>query len=169
MAKALSEHPKADQPMVHQAMLELGEAKMGLGQTDQAMEALKKASDSDEITGAKAMALLGDAWFAKAVQAAKDGKTEDSKSNFDEAIDVYRSLYFGWRNTGSDEIKSWQAYAAYGSGRCNMVQIKTADATRRPGLVSEAKRHFQSLVKKFPEDKHVAEAKKHLETLEKLK
>jgi len=132
------------------------------------MEALEFASASDEVTGAKAMALLGDAWFGKAVQSAKDGDTANSKAHFEEAIDVYRGLYYGWRNSDSSEIKSWQAYAAYESGRCNMVQIKTAAADRKPELISEAKRHFELLVEKFPEDKLAPDAQKQLATLKKL-
>ncbi len=168
MAQALTEHPQADKATIEQGWLELGVAQTGLGQPEQAMEALGKASDSDGVAGAKALALLGDAWFAKAVQAAKDGNPSGSDSHFEEAIDVYRRLYFGFRNSDSSEIKSWQAYAAYESGRCNMVRIKTAAAEQKPGLIAEAKRHFKALVKKFPEDKLAADAQKQLTTLERL-
>ena len=167
MAEALVAHPKADTATIQQAQLELGVAHNGLGQRELAMKALKVAADSQQVTGAKAMALLGDAWFAKAVEAAKADDNAKSKQNFDEAIDLYRGLYFGWRDAPA-EIKSWQAYALYESGRCSMVQIKGADASRRADLITEAKRQFGKLVERFPKDRLAPEAAKQLETLNKL-
>lgn len=171
MATALIELPDATEAVKQEAQLELGIAKMALGQHEVAAKALDKAVSSDDLeTGAHAKALLGDILFKQAVDAAKDGDTEASKKKFEEAVDAYSGVYYGYGGSlASAEVKSWQAYASYEAGRCYMVQINEAKDVDKVILTGKALDRYNYLLTRFPNHKLAKVAKESVAELEALK
>ena len=169
MAKALSEMDGVDDTVKHEAQLELGIAKMSLGQNDAANEALTAAANDGGETGAHAKALIGDIIFKEATDVAKAGDKELSKQKLDKAVEAYAEVYFGYGKLAPKEIKAWQAYASYEAARCYMVQINDAPEVDKVILAGKAIDRYEYLVSRFPEHRLVEESKKQIGTLSKLK
>ena len=167
MAMALTKMPEVDATVKQEAQLELGIAKMSLGENDAAATALNDAALNDFVTGAHAKALLGDIRFKEAVDAAKDGDKENSKKKFTKAIDIYGDVYFGYGGKlATKDVKQWQAYATYEAARCYMVQINDAENVDKIMLTGNAIDRFKYLLTNFPEDSRVEESKKQVSKLE---
>jgi len=170
MAAALAQMPDVDAKVKREAQLELGIAKIALGDNGAAATALSSASINDGETGAHAKALLGDILFKEAVDAAKAGDTDSSKQKFTEAVDTYSEVYFGYGGSlAPAKVKSWQAYATYEAARCYMVQINEAETVDKVILTGKAIDRYQYLVTRFPEHALVDEAKKQIDKLESIK
>lgn len=170
MALTLSQLPDVDAAVKQEAQLELGIAKMALGDNESAIDALSSAALNDFETGAHAKSLIGDMLFKQAVDAAKADDDERSKKKFTEAIDTYTEVYFGYGGSlASEEVKSWQAYASYEAARCYMVQINDAKDVDKIMLTGNAIDRFNYLLTRFPKHALAAEAKKQVRKLEALK
>lgn len=138
------------------AWLEVGNANKGVKNLDDAIDAWSKAAADIGETGAEARCMIGEALF--------------EQEKFDEAIKAYKLVFYGYGGKDSaPDIKPWQAFAAFEAAQCNYVQIKDADPKLRPSLIAEATKHFQYLVKNYPNDQLVEEATKRLNTLKQLK
>ncbi|QEG20327.1 tetratricopeptide repeat protein [Mariniblastus fucicola] len=170
MAQALIEMPDVTESVKQEAQLEFGIAKVAIGELDAASGPLDDASLADGETGAHAKALLGDIFFKQAVDAAKAGDTITSKQRFNEAIEAYGNVYYGYGGSlAPAEVKSWQAYASYEAARCYMVQINEAKSVDKVILVGKAIDRYQYLVTRFPEHALAAEANKQISKLNALK
>jgi len=170
MAKALTEMPDVTPVIKQQASLELGMAEMSLGDNQDASTALAVASANDGETGAHAKALLGDILFKQATEAAKDGDKELSKKKFDQAIESYGEVYYGYGGSlAPPEVKSWQAYASYEAARCYMVQINEAANVDKLILIGKAIDRYEYLKNRFPDHKLAPEAKKQIAKLTAIK
>ncbi len=170
MAMALSVMPDIDANVKQEALLELGMAQNSLDDVDAARKSLTAASESDGEAGAHAKALLGDILFKEAVDAAKNNEADLSKQKFDEAIDTYNEVYFGYDGSlASADVKQWQAYAAYEAARCYMLQINDAAAVDKVILIGKAIDKYQYLITRFPSNDLVAESEKQLKKLTALK
>ncbi len=150
----INEHPDSD--YAPDAWFEMGTAYKGLGQADQAVEAWTHALTSLGKTGARARCMIAEQHF--------------EKGQHDEAIKQFKLVMYGYGGLQSaDEIKPWQAFAAYEAARCNYVQIKEEqDRSRRATLIAQAKELFRYVVDNFPNDRLAADAKKQLDILEQL-
>lgn len=153
--KPIVDSEATDDSLKQQAYLEIGNAYRGLGEADSALVAWEKASVDTGETGAEARCMMGELLFGQ-------GK-------FDDAINAFKLVFYGYGGTqSSDEIKPWQALAAFEAAQCSYVQIKDADPRLKPKLITEANKHFQYLVDNYPKDKLVAEARKRLAALKQL-
>ena len=134
---------------------EKGTALRGLNQVDGAKEAFTNAKASAGKTGARAYCMLGDMLFVE--------------KKFDEAINEYKDVFYGFGGTRKDaEIDPWQAYAIYHSARCNFVQISNADEALKPRLISEAVKLYELLLADYGDDKFAEDAKNDLKVLKQL-
>ena len=148
----------SESPLVAEAWYEVGVAEKGLGNTSEAIEAWTEAMNhSLGKTGARARCMIGEAHF------------EDK--NYDDAIIQFKLVINGYGGRDSaDDVRPWQAFAAYEAGRCYYVQVGDADdETRRQGLVKKARDMFQRLVDDYPNDRLASEARKQIQLLDGLK
>lgn len=169
MAQALADMSGIEDSVKHEAQLELGIAKMSLGENEAATTALTAAFANDGETGAHAKALVGDILFKEATDIAKSGDAEGSTRKLKKAVEAYAEVYFGYGRLAPAEVKSWQAYASYEAARCYMVQINDAKNVDKVILVGKAIDRYQFLVDRFPDHKLSKEAKKQIGTLSALK
>jgi len=125
---------------------------MGLKQEEGAIDAWQRASVSTGKIGAHARVMKGDMLF--------------KQKRFDEAIDEFKLVFYGYGGTESPpEIRSLQAYAVYESARCSYVRISEASDRMKPQLVKDAIERFSYLVKNYPDQSLAKDAQKQLETL----
>ena len=68
----------------------------------------------------------------------------------------------------ADDVKKWQAKAGFEAGRCAEVQIQDAAPAAKPALIADAKKFYQYVVDKHPQDELVAKAQQRLAALSKL-
>ena len=139
------------------AWLELGTARQGLGQSEDAIKAWEKAGSSLSKTGARALCMIGDQYF--------------KEKKFDEAIRQFKLVYFGFGGPQSaKEIQAWQAYAVYEAARCHFVQMgkEGIEPGLKTKLKGEAIKAFSYLLKHYPEDLLAPEAKRQLDALNKM-
>lgn len=143
-------------PYVPEARYELAFAQQNLGDEKSAMQNFTLAAESSrESLGARARFMIGELHFAR-----KDYRA---------AIREFQRVMFGFGgDAAADEIKPWQAKAAFEAARCSEVQIQNAAAADRPGLIADARRFYQYVVEKHPQHELAAQAKSRLEVLSKL-
>lgn len=151
---ALSKLPDVNKNIQQDAQMELADAYRAMNNPEKAMAAYTAASMHPGATGARSMFMMGELLF-------------DQKS-FPEAIDKFKLVGYGYGGFESQpEVKPWQAFAAYEAGRCNLllasVELSPAVKTKQ---IAEAKKYFDLVVNKFPNDKLVPQAKSELQKLE---
>ncbi len=146
----------AGQETQNEAWFEIGQARMGLKQEDGAIDAWQRASSSTGKIGAQARVMKGDMLF--------------KQKRFDEAIDEFKLVFYGYGGTESPpEIRSLQAYAVYESARCSYVRISEASDRMKPKLVKDSIDRFTYLVENYPDQTLAKDAIKQLETLKAIK
>lgn len=148
----------ADTPLMPEVMYELGWAKQNLGKADEAMKDYEQAATkSRDQVGARARFMLGELYF--------------EKKQHNDAIREFQRAMFGYGVEGATpETKNWQAKAGYEAGRCAEVQVAAVqEAAAKKKMVADAIRFYTFVVEKHPQHELVAEAKKRLEELAKLK
>jgi TolA-binding protein len=152
--RLLSEY--ADSPYVPEARYELAFAQQNLGDEDSALKNYELAADASRgAVGARARFMIGELYFGK-----KDYVT---------AIREFQRVMFGFGgDAAAEDVKPWQAKAAFEAARCSEVQIEGAAAPARTGLVADARKFYQYVVEKHPEHDLVAQAKTRLQALSKL-
>ncbi len=136
------------------AMMEIGDAHRALGNSDQAIEAYTEAAKHPGKTGARSMCMMGEVYF--------------DQKDFENAINRFKLVWYGYGGTAaSEKVKPWQAFAAYEAARCNLVLASAAQSDKplMTKYVDEAKKHFNYLIAKFPNDKLAPQAKSQLEKL----
>jgi tetratricopeptide (TPR) repeat protein len=170
MATPLTTMESADETLKQDAWLEVGIANGGKRNYDDAIQAYNKAAGQYGKTGAQAKCLRGDIIFKQASDAAKAGNAEESKKKFDEAIESYNQVFYGHGFPNATKaVRPWQAYAAYEAAQCNVSQVNNAPEGERSRLLDEGIKHLEFLLKNFPDDRLVEEAKKQLDKLKQLK
>ncbi len=139
------------------AGFELGTALEGLGKLDEAIAAWQPVAEkSIDKLGARARAMIGEVYF--------------KKQDYKEAINQFKLVVYGYATTDEkEEIDPWRAFSAYEAARCYYVRIKDANAGERTQLIADARHWFQYLIDNYQSDKLVADARKQLEALDKLK
>ena len=146
----------ADQETQNEAWFEIGQARMGLKQQDGAIDAWQRASVSTGKIGAHARVMKGDMLF--------------KQKRFDEAIDEFKLVFYGYGGTESaPEIRSLQAYAVYESARCSYVRIAEASDRMKPQLIKESMERFTYLIENYPDQSLAKDAKKQLNALKEIK
>lgn len=141
---------------------EKGVALRSLKRKNEAMEAFAEAGKSLGKTGAQAKCMMGDLFFVD--------------QRFDEAIDLYKEVFYGFGGTRKDpEVDPWQAYALYHAARCNFVQISAAADSLKPKLITDATKFYENLITNYPDAKLAegdstlaSKAQKDLEVLKQL-
>jgi TolA-binding protein len=155
-------YPESD--LVPEALYEIAWANQNLGKLDEALKLYEMAATKarpqtgvkPEVLGARSRFMMGEVHFLQ--------------KNFDEAIKEFKRVMLGFRGEQADpEVKKWQAKAGYEAGRCADVQIQGANGEKRTEAIIEAKNAYGYVVEKHPTDDLVAEAKKRLAELDKLK
>ena len=151
---ALSKLNNVPQNVQQDAQMELGDAYRAKKDPDKAMAAYRAASLHPYKTGARSMFMMGEVFF--------------DQKEFAEAINKFKLVGFGYGGSQSKpEVKPWQAFAAYETGRCNLLLASAEqDSAVKNKYLMEAKKHFKNVVENFPSDKLVPEAKKQLTNLE---
>ena len=145
----------ADKETQNEAWFEIGQARMGLKQEDSAIDAWQRASASTGKTGAHARVMKGDMLF--------------KQKRFDEAIDEFKLVFYGYGGTESaPEIRSLQAYAVYESARCSYVRVSEASDRMKPQLVKDAIDRFTYLIENYPNQPLAKDAQKQLEILKQV-
>ncbi len=157
LVSPLTDGSDVDPSYQQDAWLEVGTAEEGLGNDEQAFEAWRKACENSiNKTAARARCMIGDLFFRQ--------------KKFTEAIEEFKRVYYGFGGIAApDEIRPWQAYALYEAARCNFVQVNDAPDERKPKLIDEAIKQFETLVTHYQNDRLAPEAAKQLETLKKLR
>ena len=134
---------------------EKGVAQRGLDQTDNAIQSFGRAADSLGQIGAKARCMIGDVLF--------------TQQKFDEAIDAYKDVFYGYGGTRENpDIDPWQAYAIYHAARCSFVRISTAEENLKPKLISDSQKLYENLLANYAGDELAPQAEKDLQTLQQL-
>ena len=140
------------------AWLEMGIAHDGLGEHTKAITAWLKAIDADEgdRAGAQARCLLAQKYL--------------ESQDYQHAIEQFRLVVSGYGGSdSSNDIRPWQAYAAYEAARSHYLQIDDSSSeSQRRYLLGEAKRLFGYIVENYPGDSLYDRAKGQLDFLEKL-
>jgi len=154
----LSEIPEnhADSQALPDAFFEMAWAKQNSGREDEAMkDYAQAATEPNRAIGARARYMLGELYF--------------KRKQYNEAIRQYKLVIYGYGGDDSTEdAKEWQAKAGYEAARCSEVQIQGAKPEDRGKLVADAKRFYQYVLQKHPQDDLVPTAKERLEVLSKL-
>ncbi len=143
-------------PYVPEARYELAYAQQNLGDEKSAMQNFTLAAEgSRESLGARARFMIGELHFAR--------------RDYRAAIREFQRVMFGFGgDAAADDVKPWQAKAAFEAARCSEVQIQDAAATDRPGLIADARRFYQYVVERHPEHELADQAKSRLQALSKL-
>ncbi len=152
----IKQHPDSD--FIAEAYFEIGIAQKGLGQRDLAVDAWNKAMQKSlGKTGARARCMVAEDLF--------------EQKKYDDAVKQFKLVIYGYGALQSpDDVKPWQAFAAYEAARCSYVQIKDeTNAQRKNALVTQAKDLFEYVVKNFPDNQLAANAKNQLEALKQIK
>jgi outer membrane protein assembly factor BamD (BamD/ComL family) len=145
----------ADKETQNEAWFEIGQARMGLKREAGAIDAWQRASASTGKTGAHARVMKGDMLF--------------KQKRFDEAIDEFKLVFYGYGGTESaPEIRSLQAYAVYESARCSYVRVSEASDRMKPQLVKDAIDRFTYLIENYPNQPLAKDAQKQLEILKQV-
>lgn len=154
-AQPLTQSTQADPSLVHDAWFETGRARSGLEETEGAIDAYTRAAADTGKIGAHARVMKGDLLFGK--------------KRFDEAIDEFKLVFYGYGGSRSTpDIQALQAYAVYEAARCSYVRISEASDRLKPKLVEDAIRHFDYLIENYPDQKLADDAKEQLATLKQL-
>ncbi len=146
---------EADESTKHEAWFEIGQARLGLKQEDGALNAWEHAANSSGKTGAHAHVMKGEVLF--------------KQKRFDDAIDEFKLVFYGYGGTQSEpEIQALQAYAVYEAARCSYVRVSKASQRLKPQLIKDAIRLFTYLIENYPEQSLAKDARKQLETLKQI-
>lgn len=145
-----------DSPYLAEANYELGWVKQNSGHEDEALKAYEEAATQSRVAvGARARFMIGELYFNRKEHA--------------EAIRHFQRVMFGYgAEKAAEDVKKWQAKAGFEAGRCTEVQIQDAAAGDRPTLIADAKKFYQYVIEKHPQDELVAKAKQRVATLAKL-
>ncbi len=154
LSQILEKH--AESPYLPEACYELGWAKQNSGKEDEAMKEYERAATSSRgAVGARARFMIGELYF--------NGK------KYKEAIPQFQRVTFGYGGDNAPaDVKKWQAKAGYETARCSEVQIQGAQPADRGKLIADAKKYYQYVIEKHPQDELVPTAKERLEVLSKL-
>ncbi|MCL4202167.1 MAG: tetratricopeptide repeat protein [Pirellulaceae bacterium] len=146
----------ADSPYVPEAQYELAYAQQNSGDEASALKNYELAADASRgALGARARFMIGELLFGK--------------KDYVAAVREFQRVMFGFGgDSAADDVKPWQAKAAFEAARCSEVQVQDAAAPARAGLVADAKKFYQYVVDKHPQHELVAQAKTRLQALSKL-
>jgi TolA-binding protein len=133
----------ADSPHVVEAMYEEGWARQNLDQLGDALKLYETVADkTDAVVGARARFMMGEVLFTQA--------------NHKEAIRNYFKVIYGYGDIQAPAAyKTWQANATYEAARCFEV-LKNAE---------QAKKLYNELLVKYPDNDKAASAKERLKQL----
>jgi TolA-binding protein len=142
-----------DSSVEAEAWYEIGEARKGQGSIDEAIAAWTEALESLGKTGARARSMIGEALF--------------EQRKYDEAIKQFQLVVYGYGGAAAaEDIRPWQAFAAYEAARCSHVQAgETDNAEQREKLLADARRMFQYLIDNYPNESLAQSARKQLDRL----
>lgn len=145
-----------DSPYLAETYYELAFAQQNDGQQDEALKSYEQAADrSQGAVGARARFMIGEACFGN--------------KQYADAIRHFQRVMFGFGGEAAPEdVKPWQAKAAFEAARCAEVQIQDAPAAARPALIADAKKFYQHVVDKHAASELVAQAEQRLQALSKL-
>jgi cellulose synthase operon protein C len=150
----LNEH--ADSAYVPEARYELAFAQQNLGDEASALKNYELAADSSRTAlGARARFMIGELHFGR--------------KDYVAAIREFQRVMFGFGgDSAAEDVRPWQAKAAFEAARCSEVQIQNAPGPARPGLIADARKYYQMVVDKHPEHELATQAKTRLQALAKL-
>jgi len=145
-----------DSPYVAETQYELAFAQQNSGDEESALKNYELAANGARgAIGARARFMIGELLFGK--------------KQYEQAIREFQRVMFGFGgDSAADDVKPWQAKAGFEAARCAEVQIQDAPAAARAGLIAEAKKFYQYVVEKHPQDELVAQAQTRLQALSKL-
>jgi len=146
----------ADSAYLPETYYELGWAKQKAGKEDEAMKDYERAaSGSRRAVGARARFMIGELYF--------------SQKKHNEAIPQFQRVMFGYGGDNAPaDVKKWQAKAAYEAARCSEVQVKEARPADREKLIADAKKYYQYVLERHPQEELVATAKERHGILDRL-
>ena len=125
---------------------------------EKALPAFTSAGRDRGAIGARAHFMIGDIAF--------------KQKQFTEAIKQFdRTILRFEDEKAPEDVKQWQALAAFEAGRCKEVlagEVKD-DPTRRKIIVTEAIAYYQMIVDKYPQTEYVKQAQQRIEELGAIK
>jgi outer membrane protein assembly factor BamD (BamD/ComL family) len=127
-----------------------------LNRDNEAVQAWEKAKSGSDKTAVRARCLIGDHFF--------------KLKQFEQAINEFKEIQYRYGNEDAAvEVKAWVAYAFYECARCYLVQASTLSDEEKVEPIKDAIRQFESLLKKYPDDRLAPEAKSQLEKLRQIR
>lgn len=139
----------------HSAWLEIGKARLALGQADGAIDAWQRAAVDLGKTGAQARVMKADLLL--------------QQDQFEAAINEYKLVFYGYGGTKStDEIRALQAYAIYETGRAHYIRVDQASPRMKTELIQQALKHFRYLADNYSDQPLAKEADQAIAELQKI-
>ncbi|MFI4875854.1 MAG: tetratricopeptide repeat protein [Blastopirellula sp. JB062] len=154
MTQLLTQSPES--PLAAEAEYETGWANYNRQKRDEAKRHFLTAAElSSGRTGARARFMLGELYF--------------EQKDYEAAEAEFKRVVLGFGGTKSlDEVKPWQAKAAYELGRCNEVRIRNAVGAPKVRYTAEAKKYYGLVVADYPQTPEAKLAASRLEAINKL-
>ena len=142
LATYLTDDENAD--YYHEGYFELGDALYKQNENEKAKNAWAESAKVNNKVGARSNYMLGEMKFGD--------------KDYDSAIADFELVVFGYGGTNApDDIKVWQALAAYEIARCYHVRIKgETNADRRSKMTKDAISSYEYVVKHFPSNKDLS-------------
>ena len=147
----LSKFPQSSYRSI--AMYELAYAKQNQKKTNEAINLYSQIAEEfrDEI-GARSRFMMGEVFFAD--------------REFAKAISEFQKVMYGYNGTQApNDIKNWQARAAYEAGRCSEVLVSDLSAERRQKAAEVSIKFYEFVVQNHPEHELATQAANRINDL----
>ncbi|MEQ1824885.1 MAG: tetratricopeptide repeat protein [Pirellula sp.] len=143
-------------PYIHVAKYELAYARQSQRKTNEALQLYSEvAEDQRNEIGARSRFMMGEVFF--------------SDREFAKAISEFQKVMYGYGGTQApDDIKNWQARAAYEAGRCSEVLISDQKGDRRKKSIEVARKFFEFVVNNHAQHALAKQAQDRINELSKM-
>ena len=113
------------------------------------------ANENRNEIGARSRFMLGELYFAE--------------RDFAKSVPEFEKVIYGYGATQApEEVKNWQARAAYEAGRCSEVLIENLTGQRKSKAIRIASNFYKQVVDNHPQHELVKQAKARIEDLDRI-
>jgi TolA-binding protein len=145
-----------ESPFIPFARYEQAFSAQSTGRTDVAVEIYQSIADSrrDEI-GARSRFMIGEIYFAQ--------------KDFGKSVAEFEKVIYGFgAKQAPDEVKNWQARAAFEAGRCTEVLVANLTGPQRSKAIQTATKFYREVADGYPKHELVGQAETRIAALQKL-
>lgn len=130
-------------------------AKQNLKRVDEAIRLYEEIAESERnALGARARFMIGEAYFAD--------------RNFAKAVTEFQKTMYGFNASQvTDDVKNWQARAAFEAGRCSELFIGDLTGERRKKAIETAVKFYDYIIENHAEHEMASQARRRIEELKK--